>query len=300
MSDGSGLIYKIVAIAVIGLALGMVLAPRMHGFPATGLIAVTFPSLTSDIEELVNGCNIQVVSLSPPGTDPHSYTLDPRRASIAFKAGLVISTGHAPFEIALRNVIPKGRLVEINAINGVRFQKIPITRAVNPHMPIYDPYNYKLFIKYTSRKIIEHYSTCSQIIKNNEKIILQKLNETIKDKIGRLKGVNAVVTHPPLEYAVSWLGVNVTLILKPSEEAELTPKTITYTREILANGGIAVIMVDSNGKPYTKIDEWLLKQALKNNALVIKVPAPFLSGSMIEKILYVANQLNHINTNTKT
>ena len=104
------------------------LAEGGHGL----LIVVSFPNLAYDVELLA--CEDDtVISLAPPGMDPHDYQLTPSDVELLRRADLVISTAHAPFEVDIRRLVEEGRLstvlVELPHVPGVRLLVNPITSA---------------------------------------------------------------------------------------------------------------------------------------------------------------------------
>ncbi len=286
------LLTILVIVALVSVSLGGIASRSGIRSNQQNIISVTFPSLIDDVKLLVNGCNIQIESIAPPGADPHNYAISPDKAGILANSLLIVSTGHAPFELAIRKTVPKDKLIEIPSIPGIELYKLPGAVEENPHMPIYDPRNYRIFITYMSEKLIEKLPKCSTTIVSNEKRILMITDRLIEEYSLKFNGIRGVITHPPLQYAVNWLGVNITVVISAGEEAHTSPKTLKKAERLLSMGSIAVIMVDDNGNPYTPVDEWLLDQAVKYNATIIRVKAPFLQGSILDKIRYVTSQLD--------
>ncbi len=257
------------------------------------IVVVTFPNLKGDVELLVKGCNIKVVSLAPPGVDPHSYTLSPEKVKLVKEAILVVSTGHAPFELSLRKIVPQDKLVEINKIPGIKLAKLPGSGKLNPHMPILDPHNYKVFINYVRWKLEEALPKCRDRIYGNMVNITIALSHITRGDQGilgePLQPRPAVITSPPLQYAVQWLGLRPVLLLSPGEGANPPAGTVEKVKKILENNGVAVVMtVPPHGYPYSKLDAWLINVAKEVNATVFAVPAPFHLNSTIKVIYYVS------------
>ena len=287
------LLITLLLASIAGIALGkytghLPLTPHKEK-----IVVVTFPNLKGDVELLVKGCNIKVVSLAPPGVDPHSYTLSPEKAKLARNAILVVSTGHAPFELSLRKIVPPDKLVEINKIPGIKLAKLPGSDKVNPHLPILDPHNYKVFINYVRWKLGEVLPKCYDKLYGNMVNVTIALSDITRGDQGilgkPLQPRPAVITSPPLQYAVQWLGLRPVLLLSPGEGANPPPGIVEKVKNILENDGVAVVMtVPPRGKPYSKLDAWLINVAKEVNATVFAVPAPFALNSTIKVIYYVS------------
>ena len=294
MQKGAAILLLTLLLASIaGVALGKYAGYQPSRRHNEKIVVVTFPNLKGDIQLLVKGCNIRVVSLAPPGVDPHSYSLDPGNVKLVREALLVVSTGHAPFELSLRKIVPAGRLVEINKIPGIKLAKLPGSDKLNPHMPILDPNNYRVFINYVGWKLEEALPKCYDRIYNNMINLTMALSNITRGTSGILGGPlkpkPAVITSPPLQYAIQWLGLQPVLLLSPGEGANPPARIVEEVKRILEDNGVAVIMtVPPSGDPYSKLDAWLVNVAKEANATVFTVPAPFTLNSTISVIYYVS------------
>ncbi|MCE4620398.1 MAG: zinc ABC transporter substrate-binding protein [Desulfurococcales archaeon] len=287
------LLLALLLASVAGLAFGKYAGYIPLTLHKEKIVVVTFPNLKGDVQLLVKGCDIKVISLAPPGVDPHSYTLSPEKVKLVKEAMLVVSTGHAPFELSLRKIVPQDKLVEINKIPGIKLAKLPGSGKPNPHMPILDPHNYKVFINYIRWKLGEALPKCYYRIYDNMANLTIALSDITRGDWGILGGpLNprpAVITSPPLQYAVQWLGLHPVLLLSPGEGATPPAETVEKVKKILENNGVAVVMtVPPNAKPYSKLDAWLINVAKEVNATVFAVPAPFALNSTIKIIYYVS------------
>ncbi len=254
------------------------------------LVVVTFPNLVDDIRPLLCGGD-RVVSLVPPGVDPHEFQLTPSALRLAREADLVVSTGHAPFEVKLRDVIDPSRLVEIPRIKGIRLLVNPVTGQPNYHMPIYDPSNYKRFIAYIAERLAALRPGCKAKYMRNAERILEEV-DTVVAAAPRLSAV-AVGSAPPVQYAVQWLNVTVAWLLIPEPGVSPTPGEVGKARSLLEEGAIAVVM-SSRGGLATPADTKLAEMAKEYGRPLLRVPAPYSPGSVLEKLRVVAREAEEL------
>lgn len=255
-------------------------------------IVATIPGIKSDIETLLEGCNVSITTLVPPGVDPHHYNLDTKSVIQLSNALAVVSTGHAPFEIQLRELGLRERLIEISNISGLTYYNIPGNGA-NIHMPIYDPDNYRLYITSLAYYLEEILPSCKNTIETNLYQVLVNLSklEECRDLFSHTPGVAA---SPFTQYAVEWIGIDLRLILSSGEEASLSPHSLSYAKDLLANGAIAVVAVDENLNPIDQANQWLYNEAVKLGSRIVYVLQPSTPKSTLLKIQFTCR--NTINT----
>ena len=250
-------------------------------------IVVTFSNLADDVR-LLACSDDHVVALVPPGVDPHSYQLTPRDIQEVKKADLVVSTGHAPFEVKLRSIVAPDRLVEIPRIPGIRLLENPVTHKPNYHMPIYDPDNYVAFVKYLADRLSKLRPSCANHYRSAAERVVGEV-EALREKAPRLN-VAAVGSSPPVQYAVTWLGVRLAWLLVPEAGVAPTPETLSRAESLLrSNDTLAVVMV-IDGHYVSPADEKLASMASEAGRKVLRVPAPFAPGSMVDKLRLVAEE----------
>ncbi len=251
------------------------------------LVLTTFPGVDGDLRMLLQGCpGIDVEPIAPPGSDPHTYSLKPSDVQRIKRALLIVSTGHAPFEESVKRYAPE-KTVEIPEIPGIRLASLP-SGAANLHMPIYDPENYKVFINYMAARLSSLLPRCAQIIEENRRTMISIIASIETRYRDSLQGARAVASSPIAQYAVSWLGLNVSVYLVSEHEAQATPEQVSQARTVLESGGIAIVVVDHTGAPIGPADRFLLDEASKTGAPVIHVEAPYEPGPVLDKIKQVA------------
>ena len=267
-------------------------ATAMTGAKAQGglIVLVTFSNLVDDVKPLLCGGD-RVEALVPPGVDPHSYQLKPSDIEKIRNADLVISTGHAPFEVKLRNLVPSDKLVEIPRIKGIRLLRNPDTGQPNYHMPIYDPRNYIVFIDYVAHRLAELRPGCANHYLSAARSVAERV-EALASRAPKLN-VDAVGSVPPVQYPVEWLGVHVRLLLSPEAGVPPTPAILEKAKRMLSSGAVAVVMV-RGGEPATPIDARLESMARELGAPVLRVPAPFLPGSIPSKLEVVVEEASRL------
>ncbi|MEM0179654.1 MAG: zinc ABC transporter substrate-binding protein, partial [Fervidicoccaceae archaeon] len=172
-------------------------------------IVVTFPILQGDVERIVNG-SIEVVSLVKPGVDPHDYQLSPSDAESLKSSSLIISTLHTYMENQIDSMIKSGEIkakyLVIPQINGIQYEINPNNGIWNPHMPVYDPRNYLLFIANLTQTLDEMYPNMSAVFNAEYNKVRQQINQLLSEYEGRASGY-AVASSPEVQYAVEWTGI---------------------------------------------------------------------------------------------
>ncbi|WP_187286413.1 metal ABC transporter solute-binding protein, Zn/Mn family [Archaeoglobus profundus] len=180
-------------------------------------IVTTFPSLKEDVKLIAPNDSIYAIPAFS-----HDYELTPKDVEVIKNADIVISTAHTHFESEIAEMKERGEvkgvLFEIPKIKGIVFLKYPESGKINPHMPIYDPYNYEIFIRALAEEL-QKLNPSENYIERAEKVC--KEVEDIVNKARKLNGT-ALVDYPYAQYAVTWMGLKVVSI---AFEAPTTPET---------------------------------------------------------------------------
>jgi zinc/manganese transport system substrate-binding protein len=256
-------------------------------------IVVTFSSLLPDVEQVALPTDI-VEYIVPIGVDPHTYSLTRDDIDKLMEADVIISTAHTGFEEKIRELknegVIKGVLIEIPKIKGIKIKTNPVTGRPNLHMPIYDPYNYKVFIE----NITHTFAKLNPIYRDR---YWRKGNETISIVNSLIKrtpklNMSAVLETPALQYAVEWLGVRVKYLLIREHGVSPTPKDINMVVAGLENGTINLVVVSS--PVVSRAGEYLIEHAEKRNIPILYVPSPVSPGSIIHKLENISQQVIEI------
>ena len=253
-------------------------------------IIVTFPSLVNDIRQLI--CkDDHVVSIVPPGSDPHEYQLTINDIELLQKADLIISTGHTSFENRIRDLINSGEisaiLIEIPKIKDVDILANPATGLPNLHMPIYDPLNYIVFINNVTNTLQILRPECASIYNENRLSIISKIAYLLADS-PRIY-VDAVADKPLTQYAVSWLGIRIKYLLIKEPGVPATPSDLDIIRDRMAKGYIGIAIVTEPATDSASLQ--LIDLATEYNVPILYVPSPMANTTFIEKLNYIASQI---------
>ena len=286
-----GLAAAVLAALAVVVAAVLAYAPQGGPGEAGVLVVASFPSLADDVRLLACGSD-RAASVIPPGADPHAYQLSPSDLDLLRGAALLVVSGHAPFEPRLAEKAEElgVPVLAVDGLEGVRLLRLP-TGQVNYHFPAYDPGNYRVFLEALASKLAGANPACADSYRAALGEVEARLDELERLR-GALDGYRAVASVPYTQYAVSWLGVEVVELVTPGEGSQASALRLARIDAMLASGeaSLAVIAVDPSGNPLTAADRWLSAAAEKNGVPLLRVPAPFLPGSTLEKLELVASQ----------
>jgi len=288
---GRGLRYLLLASSLIFL-IGLSLIPR-PGLGSRGggglLIITTFPSLAQDLELLVCDDD-EVISLVPAGADPHEYQLRPSDLEVLREADLIVSTGHTPMEVEIRDMVDRGELgatlVEVPGVPGMRFLVNPSTGQPNYHMPIYDPVNYERFIAHLST-VLAHLRPERRVEYEEN---ARRLRDCVEGLLGRAPKLDftAVADLPVVQYAVSWLGIEITSFVLKEPGAPATPGDLMELEEALANHEVDLVIVC---QPTVASASKELEALAKEHGLpILYVPSPMEPSPILDKLSVILDQ----------
>ena len=289
---------KTVVLALLMLAcllpLGTLGEARQAAGNSTGgqgglLIIVTFPCLKYDVELLACEGD-RVISLLPQGADPHQYQLTPDDVRLLEDADLIISTGHTTFEVKIRELVGEGeigaRLVEIPGIPGLRLLKNPSTGQVNYHMPIYDPGNYRAFMAYLASVLSELRPGAAGEYRAKLSRVLRKLDELLEE--APKLDARAVADLPVVQYAVSWLGVEVSFLVVKEPGVPATPGDLMRIEEAMSRGDVDLVVLSE--PVVSSASERLRELASEHGLPILYVPSPLRACSTLDKLSAIVEQ----------
>ncbi len=257
-------------------------------------VAVTFPSLKPDVELLACEGDT-VISIAPPGVDPHEYQLAPSDVEALKGSDLIVSTGHAPFETRIADLVAKGevkaRLVEVPSIPGIKLLTNPATGLENLHWPIYDPANYLAFVKHLAEVMAELRPSCARAYREKAAAVERRLGSLLSNT--PKLNVTAVGFSPVVQYAVEWAGVKVAYLLVKEHELPATPEDIAAAERALAEGK-ALLVVSVKGAEGTPLGAKAEELARKYGRPVLYVPSPLEIASTLEKLNAAAAELSRV------
>lgn len=278
---------RLLPLAMIALLLITPLSAA--GQPQGLLVVVTFPNLAEDVQQILREGD-RVISIVPPGADPHDYQLTPSDVEALKAADIIISTAHAPFESDIRKMVDSGALravlIEIPRIPGMKILNNPLLGKPNLHMPIYDPKNYRVFITYLSRVMSRLRPEHSSYYEEKASEVLAKLR-SVEGLAPKLSAVAAADT-PVTQYAVSWLGVRIKYLMIREHSVPATPKDVQVIEEALGSGEVNLVVVLKPTE--AKASKKLVSMAREKGVPVLFVPSPFAPGSIVDKLLSIVEQ----------
>lgn len=286
---------RIVAIIMI-LALLSTLIQGVYAESRTELngvtVVVTFSNLKHDIEPLL--CPVDNIEyIVPPGVDPHDYHLTEKDIELLQKADVIISTAHTHFELKISEMYKdKKIIIEIPFIDNITLLTNPVTGKYNYHMPIYDPFNYIVFIKYVAEVLSELNPSCRTVYEINSLKIIERVKELIRLVEGSNKTYIAVGDKPYIQYGVSWLNIKVVYLLVKEHGVPVTARDYEYVRSLIADKKIDLVIVTY--PVADKASEYILEQARSNSIPVLLIPSPLSRGSIVEKLEDIARQFLEI------
>ncbi|MEM0348322.1 MAG: zinc ABC transporter substrate-binding protein [Zestosphaera sp.] len=266
---------------------------------STGItIVVTFPNLADDVN-LIMCDSDRVYSLLPPSIDPHDYSLTPADVKLLEQADLIISTAHTHFELRISELrdqgVIKAVVIEIPKVSGIKLLQNPSTGLPNLHMPIYDPYNYLEFMRNLTNTLKRLNPACAGIYENKYELVRSKINELLSSvEPLNLRGIGV---SPVVQYAVSWLGINLTSFLIPEEGVSPTTSVVREIEDQVKKGYVDLIIVTEEENTYVS---YLRSLGVQYGVPVLEVPLPFISGSVVSKLENIADQVAKIKTQTLT
>jgi zinc/manganese transport system substrate-binding protein len=280
----------------------MAIAPLSISASAqSGGIITTFPILKGDVEKITNG-TIPVESLVKPGVDPHDYQLTPQDVSTLKSASLIVSTLHTYAEEQIDQMIRSGEIkaayIAIPEIRGIKYAVIPNSGIQNPHMPIYDPNNYLLFVENLTDTLKDLYPNLSQVFESQYQSVKTEINKLIENYGGKFNEV-AVGSSPEVQYAVEWTGIKILRFLVLDSDIGVQPQDANLIESYLSNGTAKVVVVlgtylpgNSSWVPYSQADAWLAGMASKYGARVIYVPTPSGNLSIFDSLHLIAEEIS--------
>jgi len=276
----------VVAVLLVAVIAGVASTRREAETGPSRLVVVTMPGVSEDVSLLLEGCDVEVVTLVEPGVDPHTYNLEPSKAALLDEADLVVSTGHTPLEENIQARVPAEKLLVIPEIEGVRV--ITVDGVVNLHGVQYDPDNLLLFLQAAAARLASIYPDCNDTITQNLAQAEDEISQLKDQYQGLLSGRTGVVSDPAGLYALEWLGPDLYLV-SLGHDVPVTPSRVEEARRLLAEGAFAAVLVAETG-PATAAGEWLTAEAEAVGAPILRVPAPYTPGTTLSKLEQVARE----------
>ncbi|MEZ0393610.1 MAG: zinc ABC transporter substrate-binding protein [Desulfurococcaceae archaeon] len=283
------LVARAVALMILLLSpVGQVLAA---GSSQRGLtIVVTFPSLYADVRAL--SCDVDnVISLVPPGVDPHEFELSPGSVRELAEADVIVSTLHAPFELQIHNLWAQGALratlIEIPKL-GLRFFENPVTNATNYHMPVFDPFNFMIFARALSTTLAKLNPSAASCYEQRLLTILTNISTIIAR--APPFACNAVGEAPFVQYSVEWAGINVVGLIMAEEGIEAPPSILSQYNAMAASGALGCVVL-SEPPASPSAHDYLVRFANEYHLKAITVPSEEANVTVVHRMELLLAQI---------
>ncbi len=289
-------IYTLLAATLASIAATLLLLAQAPAQSTAGGLTVvaTFPSLAPDIEQLLCPGD-KLYTVAPPGVDPHEYQLKPSDMARLREAAVIVSTGHAPFEAQIRRLVEDGELhatlLEIPSIPGVRLLTNPATHQPNLHMPIYDPENYKAYIRSLTAALSAANPACSSHYRAAAAALIQRVDE-LQTAAPRL-GLHAAATTPLAQYAVTWLNISIDYLLLREHGLPPSPDDVAAIEEAAASHRIQLVVIVEAGEP-TPLNTKAEEIARSHGLPVLRVPSPLAQQTIPDKLSEILRQAREL------
>jgi zinc/manganese transport system substrate-binding protein len=249
-----------------------------------GIITTSFPYI-AEIARMIAGSQWNVTPIVPSGVDPHDYSLSISDVVKLRSSTIIVVTNHTYFEQRIIELVNNGelkpqKLIVAEEIDGLKILVNPDTKKPNLHMIYYDPDNLLLLVREIKKVLVAVDPQNKDRYEENYQALASEVQVLKNIYEGKLR-IRAVGSTPIVQYAVSWLGVEITTFLIPEHEAQLSPQKQLEIRRMAENREIEAVVIrasmsKSGWTPLTQYDQILVDIARENGLAIIAVPDPLL------------------------
>ena len=260
-------------------------------------VAVTSPAV-GWVVKFVGGDLVKVYYIVPPGVNPHTYEPPERellKTLVGVDAVFITGPAHLPVEAEVKKLVESGllkaRLVSYVQYveNGLKLLKNPLTGRVNPHGYFYSYTGLMAIARATYAELSSLDPAGAAYFRVRLTQCLRMLNnslELLREEVP--KGLGVGLTAPPLQYVAADLGLNVTFMLMPGVDYEVTQEDVARLAAAVRSGSVKVMLVtDFIAAKYPK----LLRIYSKLRIPYVIVPVSKLSSQPQEILPTLAGEL---------
>ncbi|MGE5378910.1 MAG: metal ABC transporter substrate-binding protein [Bacteroidota bacterium] len=211
-------------------------------------VILTSTPILADVARNIAGDRLQVESLLPTGSDPHSYQPTPRDAAKVSDSKLIVVNG-AGYEQFLKSLLGNagGRTTVVEASAGVHPQEE--AGAVDPHMWM-DPNNMIVYVENIRAALTRLDPAGEAVYKSNaESYIsqLQSLDSWIQEQVRQIPPEKRllITNHEALGYFASRYGFTVSGTVLRSFSSDASPSAqqlATLIDEVRSSGAPAIFL----------------------------------------------------------
>lgn len=220
---------------------------------ATPVILASTP-LLADVTRRVAGDRVQVESLLPVGSDPHSYQPTPQDAAKISDSRLILVNG-AGYEQFLETLLENagGETTIVEAASGILPRQE--AGAIDPHLWL-DPNHMIVYVE-NIRDALTRFDPAGQTVysANADAYIadLQTLDSWIQEQVGQIPAEKRllVTNHEALGYFAERYGFTIvgTVIESFSSDASPSAQQLTALIEQVRTSGAPAIFLDAGDNP---------------------------------------------------
>jgi len=201
--------------------------------------ATIFP-LYDFVRNIVDGTDIEVNLIVPPGESPHTFSLTPEEVKKIEGSRIVFYNDFGLDEW----IISSAKSIGVEKLVNVNKTLTPING--NPHFWLSIPYAIKE-CETIKDSLIEEFPEYRETFEKNFNTYKEKLlslHERIKKSIDKLKEKRIITYHPAYLYFAKEYGLKVVYVIEKSPGKEPTPREIAEIEDIIKNENIKVLFIE--------------------------------------------------------
>ena len=235
------------------------------------LIVTTLPVLDY-LAKLVGGNYTEVLSLVPPGANPHTYEPSPKDLEEVMKADIILASGlhHTKLEEVIEKYVEEGKVrgtyLDVNTYKLYGLKLIEVNGKPSPHGFWWSPRDLAAVTLALGDALAKKDPSHATYYKARAEEIAEKALSLSN----ALQGLRVAVYSPPDMYFAEGCGAKVVLMLSPSPGSTPTPDKV---QELLSlKGSIDVLIVSYVDLSMSKGAREIVKRFEESGGRVAIVP----------------------------
>lgn len=204
------------------------------------VVSATIFPVYDFVRNLVDGTDIEVNLIVPPGESPHTFSLTPGEVKKIEGSRIIFYNDFGLDEW----IISSAESVGVKNIVNVNRSLTPINN--NPHFWLSIPYAIEE-CEVIKDSLIKEFPEYKEVIEKNfidyrEKLF--KLHNRIKKSIDKLETKKIITYHPAYLYFAREYGLNVLSVIENSPGKEPTPKKIAEIEDIIREENVKALFIE--------------------------------------------------------
>jgi len=204
------------------------------------VVSATIFPVYDFVRNLVDGTDIEVNLIVPPGESPHTFSLTPGEVKKIEGSRIIF---YNDFGLD-KWIISSAESVGVKNIVNVNRGLTPINN--NPHFWLSIPYAIEE-CEVIKDSLIKEFPEYKEVIEKNfidyrEKLF--KLHNRIKKSIDKLETKKIITYHPAYLYFAREYGLNVLSVIENSPGKEPTPKKIAEIEDIIREENVKALFIE--------------------------------------------------------